>query len=120
MSRSPLPERQLIDLYLRDHRALDEIAHWSGHPADLGALRTTAAVARTLAVAGYYVDGLGELAKVDAVLTKCVANPGLTGVSQADLAPLRWLVAYAAAQRDAATTGDYKRALDRVLLTAFP
>ena len=113
----PVTDRDLLDLRVREHLALDDLAFFSGHPADLRVLRTTAAVARALATEGYGVDELDELSRADAVLRKYRVNPpGITGVCQADLAPLRWLLAYADAQRVAAPRRAYHQALDRVRL----
>ena len=111
----PLACHDLIDLRLREHLALDDLAHWSGQPADLRVLQITAAVALVLAADGYGADELAELEEADAVLRSYRVNPpGITGVTQADLAPLRWLLAYADAQRAVVTRRDYHRALARV------
>ena len=78
-------------------------------------LRVTAAVARLLAAEGYGAALVAELDKADAVLRQHRAYPpGITGVTQADLAPLRWLLAYADAQRAVVTRRDYHSALARV------
>ena len=93
-----------LEQQARERLALDDLACWSGHPADLRTLRITAAVARLLAADGYGADELAALGMADAVLRQRRANsPGITGVSRADLASLRWLLAYADAQRAAVT-----------------
>lgn len=111
----PLDGRDLTGLRVREHLALDDLAHFSGHPADLRTLKITAAVSRLLTAGGYGADETDELDKVDAVLRKYRVNPhGITGVCEADLAPLRWLLAYADAQRTVVSSRDYIQALDRV------
>lgn len=109
----PLADRELLDLRVREHLALDDLAR--GQPADLRVLQVTAAVARLLAADGYGADEVAELAYADAVLSSYRVNPpGITGVTQADLAALRWLLAYADAQRAAVTRCGYHSALYRV------
>lgn len=109
----PLADHDLLDLRLREYFALDDLAH--GQPADLRVLQITAAVARLLAADGYGADEVAELDKADAVLSSYRVNPpGDAGVTRADLAPLRWLLAYADAQRAVVTRRDYHSALYRL------
>ena len=114
-SGGPIAERDLLDLRLREHLALDDLTHWSGHPADLRTLRITAAVARLLTAVGIGTDELGGLDAADKVLRKYRVNPpGITGVCEADQAPLRWLLVYADAQRAVASCREYRLALARM------
>ena len=111
----PVSDRELIDLRVREHLALDDLSCWSGRAADLRTLQVTAAVARVLAVEGCGTDELVMLDEADSVLRKYRVNPpGITGVALCDLAPLRWLLAYADAQRTAVPRATYLRALARV------
>lgn len=100
---------------LREYLALDDLAFWSGHPADLRTLQVTSAVARLLAAEVFSARELANLDQADAVLRSYRVNPpGITGVCEADLAPLRWLLTYADAQRAEVSRRTYFHALTRV------
>lgn len=112
-----LAQWELLDLQLREHLALDALAHGAGQLGDVQTLQVSAAVAHELAAMGY---GREESAIVGAVgQALCAAIRSEAGAAVLFLDPARMLalrqfVAYHDAQREAVTRHDYVRALARV------
>lgn len=112
LSAVPVADRDLLELRLREHLAVDALASGTGTADDLRVLRITAEVARVLTAAGYGADELGMLDRACTALAECSTSPA--GVDAAGLALLQWLVGFADAQRTACSLSEFLQALAAV------
>jgi hypothetical protein len=111
----PLDGRDLLDLRVLEHLAIDAISTWQGHRTDLRVLLVSAATSRELAALGYGADEVPHLAEVDRILSYCKKlAPGSIGVADDQLQLLRWLLQFHDGQRAVASCRDYHQALARV------